>query len=346
MTEKPIVTPTPTTKLPRPESNRRMHITVAPLFPGDNPKAATNHSPKGKSGTYKIAFILARPGILDFHENLDFPGLMASGDSLLEFPSGTDFFKFDLMNQQGVTTGFLFLPNEKRRLARAEVFLKASSFEEAETGAHYVVLPYISWLSYRLDVALAINGYEVEETATGVKKWVFGAEGKPKQFTLNKIDEQISFTPELRPIFATYREGLNSTNPFYQCLCFYKVAEAVKALRGKRRDEAKAASKDIREPSERIPNTESALLISDELSSESFKPYLGKKFTLVLDNYRDLIRNALAHLDPSQEVLVADYYDDIVSCEKAVPVMKFIAHQMVRNELETQFGKAPSVGAR
>ena len=103
---------------------------------------------------------------------------------------------------------------------------------------------------------------------------------------MNKIDEQISFTPELRPIFATYREGLNATNPFYRFLCFYKVAEAVKALRGKRRDEAKAAGKEIREPSERIPKAESALPISDELSHESFEPYLGKKFSWVLENYR------------------------------------------------------------
>ena len=94
---------------------------------------------------------------------------MASGELLLEFPSGIDGFKLDLTNELGVTAGFLLLPNKKRRLARAEVYLTAPNFEEAERGAALYSPPYISWLSYRFDVALDINGYEVEETATGMK---------------------------------------------------------------------------------------------------------------------------------------------------------------------------------
>ena len=64
---------------------------------------------------------------------LDFTDLIASGDSLLQYN-----------NLEGVTSGFLFCPNEAHKLARAEVHLIAPNFEGTERGAQYIVLPYIS----------------------------------------------------------------------------------------------------------------------------------------------------------------------------------------------------------
>ena len=66
---------------------------------------------------------------------------------------------------------------------------------------------------------------------------------------------------------------------------------------------------------------------------DSFQPYLGRKYTWILDQLRPLIRNAIAHLDPTGVSLVADRFEDVDRCERALPVVKYLARDMLRNEL-------------
>jgi hypothetical protein len=49
---------------------------------------------------------------------------------------------------------------------------------------------------------------------------------------------------------------------------------------------------------------------------------------------RDLLRNAVAHLDPSGDSLMADEYKDVETCEEAIPVLRYVARQMLRHEID------------
>ena len=65
-----------------------------------------------------------------------------------------------------------------------------------------------------------------------------------------------------------------------------------------------------------------------------FKPYLGKKFTRVIETeLRPLFRHAIAHLDPRGDSLVIDKFHHIAECEAAMSVIKYIARQMLENEI-------------
>ena len=174
--------------------------------------------------------------------------------------------------------------------------------------------------------------YEVLEEQTLVQKWVVNLLGKAKPLGVNlKALSQ----PEFRTVFAAYREATNTTNVFYQLLCFYKVIEGVKKIRAKRKKDTLDAGLVYREPSnEQIPSPEENLGISNEYLRDYFRPYLGQKFTKVLDEFSRVLRNAVAHLDPEGDSLIADEFDDIAQCERAVPVIRYVSKIMLQNELQ------------
>jgi hypothetical protein len=115
-------------------------------------------------------------------------------------------------------------------------------------------------------------------------------------------------------------------------------------LRTRRRKRLLAAGQEYRDPGERFPGSLAELTGVNELQRESFASYLSRKFTDIMDNeLRGPIRNALAHLDPSDDVLSADRWADLTRCEDALPVLQYIAREMIGHELEAE--RAASNGA-
>lgn len=65
-----------------------------------------------------------------------------------------------------------------------------------------------------------------------------------------------------------------------------------------------------------------------------FRPYLRRKFTWVFNQLTSLIRNAVAHLDPMNYVLDPDKFEDLDKCHKAIPVLRYMARQMLDGNLK------------
>ena len=84
------------------------------------------------------------------------------------------------------------------------------------------------------DVAIAlgieISNYLIIEENTGTRKYSVGVVGKVKAFN---NENPFNVSTEHRRIFAAYREAMNSSNLFYQLLCFFKVTEGIVSLRRK-----------------------------------------------------------------------------------------------------------------
>ena len=321
----------PTIQIPRPDINGREQIIIAPELAPDAPGASIPRSPQGNPGSYSITFFLSIPGKEQFRDELDLNKLMQSGDSLLLLPQEAAQVHVKIFNDQEEVI-VTIVKNEHGALARAQLHLHVSSFVEAETNAYNIVMPLLSRWSYLHDVALDITGYQVIEQQTGSQKWMVSLVGKVRAFEFNIADVS---KPNYRTVFSAYREALNATNPFYRLLCFYRVIEGVKKLRAQRRTTVLSDGDEYREPlDERIPSAEIDCGSSDPSIQDSFKPYLGKKFTWVLDQMRSLLRNAVAHLDPEGNTLDADKYADIASCEQGLPVLKYISRVMLHNELQ------------
>ena len=311
-------------EMPRPDSNSRVVFILVPHFREGFPKALIPRTPAGGSGRYLFTFVLSIPGKEAFRNELNIGRIMASGDSLLFV--GPDL-QLEIASKENPDVAMTLGVNKQGRLATVRIPVLASSFEHAQRIAYDNVMAVLSEISFRFDVALDVAGHEAVEEKTEVRWYVFGLVGKVKTFD---SEFQLNLDPERGRLLASYREGLNSTNVFYQALSFYKVGEGVRALRKRQSRKAKGASVDTN-PVEAFSADINELAIENEAAKEVFQRYLGKPFFDALDDLKEQIRHAIAHLAYLDDVIDHDRYDDVSRCLRAIPVLKYVARTMLEN---------------
>lgn len=314
----------------RPETNQRYWISIQPTFPPDDSRSSIPKSAIGSSGCYEATFFLSIPGKEHFRDEINIDQILQSGNSLLIMPPSISKIRVPVLNEQEQVE-VLFSANNRRLLSSATIKISASSFKDAEIRAYDLIMPILSWWSYKYDVALDISAYRVVEEKTQVQNWAFNIVGAAKELDFNVAAVS---KPEYSTLFASYREATNATNTFYRFLCYFKVIEGVKYLRKQRKHAALAAGETYKEPpDEKIPVTIEELNALNIYMADHFQPYLGKKFTWVIDQLRYVLRNAIAHLEPSADSLIADKYEDIMKCEQVMPIIKYISRVVLRNEI-------------
>lgn len=312
----------------RPENSSHIILVAIPEFAEDDPRLCIQRSVKGGPSLYRFIFSLSIPGNDTYLEELDVEKITNTGKSLLQVSQGSSLEV--CLENESEQVNVTFKSDPRGYLTTAHITVDSQDFESAERLAHDFILPILSHWSFIYDMPIDINSYKVVEEHTETRKYSVGIIGQIKNF--QTIHPQIS-RPEHRHLFAAYREAMNTNNEFYQFLSFYKVAEGVKALRSSRYK--LAIEQKISIPSEKIPIETTDLHLSSQFDGELFQQYLGKKFTAVLDEFRNVMRNAIAHLNPTQNVLSADKFDDLQSCQKCMPVIKYIARQMLETEIKS-----------
>ncbi len=322
------------TTIEAPEFNRRLHLTYIYGFIPRSPESQVPNPPSGSPGGYKVRFVLCTPGQEEFFSTIDVVKIPDLGKSPLKAAVPPDGgMRVDLCLDPRSSTraaSILFGTNDANEISHADMTVQAANFQEAYRTAYNLVLPQLSWWSYSQDVGIGVMACHITEERTKSIRLIVGCLGKPKVIEIG-ITKLWPLTPIWRQIFSSYREALSSNNIFFQFLCFYKVVEAVGKIRAVRCRREKAAGRLPHTPPERIPHTYTGY----SLDEEAFAPYLGKKFTDVCDGFRETARNAIAHIDPFQTEpsLIADQCADVEKCEAAIPVIKYIAREMVKNEI-------------
>lgn len=175
-----------------------------------------------------------------------------------------------------------------------------------------------------------------------MRHWTVNALGDTRHIRWTPRSELniTSINSKLRKLQAAYREGMNAVNPFYKFLCFWKVIEGCYAYRKQRERRLKRSNILIPPlPAEKVP---SAVAGSDIYLDEAefFLAYLGKEFSEVRKTMKDVLRNAIGHLTPGRLVLDPDDYDDVGGCEKAIPVIRYIARKALAKEIVADNGNA------
>ncbi|PYL02226.1 MAG: hypothetical protein DME32_07030, partial [Verrucomicrobia bacterium] len=156
----------------------------------------------------------------------------------------------------------------------------ANSFTQAEETGYNVTAALISFLTFTCDVGIEIAGCDIVEKATGSSKAIYGMLGKIKPLSLPRDYDEFLSDEKNRRLLAAYREGMNATNVFYQALTFAKVIEGMtKTI--PRPDNSGAIDSRRRYMSTRIPAELSDLPVTSNEIVETFRPFLGKKFSWV-----------------------------------------------------------------
>jgi hypothetical protein len=310
-------------EVPRPPVTEWTYFSIVPT---DSSGAEPAGGPRGSAGVYDITFVLGVPGIGSVVTAVDIGAILASGDSMLA--SGDVRVELSTADPPSRST-WLFRANAQRRLARAEVALQANNFPEAHREAYNQVMPQLSRLALEANVPIevrAVVGVERQSRTVWVGATVVGATG-------SIADVSGLMTPELAPLLATYREGLNSTAPLYQALSFFKVTEAVSALHTQRTRSARRTGTTVAPDPTTQTIPASVEDLGDTWTSEIFRDYLGMTFGAVKESFTEVIRNAVAHLTPGREIRIADRLEDIDECRRAVPVLRYMAREMIRAEI-------------
>jgi hypothetical protein len=251
-----------------------------------------------------------------------------SGDSLLASSGLT----LDLIAEDGSTLGNArFAPNREGRLARAHLTVRADNFAGAEQHAHDAVMPVLSWFAFEANVAVEVVATAITEQATSTRQVSARMMGRVQAAT----EPSGWSTSELRPFLAAYREGLNSTSPLYQAISFYRIIEGAKAFHKRRTREATRSGSPLpADPlTQAIPSDPADVSGLAGWTEPLFTPYLGQTFGEVDQAVKNTIRDASAHLAPDFH-RVSDYLEDVRACRAVVPVLRHIARELIRNELQ------------
>lgn len=295
------------------------------------PPALGEPAPSGSPGTYLLTYVLAIPGRTVAHDEVDFAKLVQTGDSLLGVPAHVHHLRIDLHDGTGPGQTATVNVNAAHRLRDIELEIQADSRVHAAQTGHDLIAPLLSRWAYLHDVPITTSAVQIVEMATQTHQWSLLMVGAVKSFS----DDAGVSDPDRRPLLSAYRDGISSTEPFWQALSLFRVAEGVLQRRQARTAASVAAGETPRQRSGRVPPDLTTIGQSNDLGLiDSLKPYAGRKFTAVLDDIRPALRNAIAHLDPDSTMLVQDRWDDLQKVEQALPGLRWIARQLLDSELQ------------
>jgi hypothetical protein len=321
------------TQLPRPRVTEFSAITVVPVFP-----SGEAGPPSGSAGSYDIVFVLGVPGVSSVTTSLDFDGIIAGGDSLLR-GAGLQV-KLESSDGQSLHAAQI-VPNLHGRLAQVRLTVTADDFSQAENEAFDAVMPVLSRIAFEADTPVEVTAILLTEQATQSRRLgatLVGAVQPAPQLAGTT-------TPELRMFLAAYREGLNANSPLYQALSFYKIIEGVAKFHTKRvRAAKKRGAPEPADPmTNQIPANREDLAGMTDWARDNLTAYLGLSFSEIRDAVTETIRNAVAHISPSMDLRIADYAADIRACRDIAPVLRYVARELVYDELAGLPGSGPSV---
>jgi Methylamine utilization protein MauJ len=217
-------------------------------------------------GSFRVQFLLARPGHLKFSETE--PSFLTKivGDSHIgitkpihERNSDKDIIGM-VLNTRGGNWQLQFncVVNDAGYLGKIVVELPAKDYIEAEAVAFRALTPFLSAWSVTLDVPVNIETIQVTDLTTHTDMLRIQSpfiEMKPAGGVTTALSE------EFCQFASLYREGMNANSPFYRFLCFYKVVESIYLRRSETAKRAKLRGEIPRKYDEDVPLTKDAMKV-------------------------------------------------------------------------------------
>lgn len=318
----------------RPTVTGLMGYVAEPVFTADRDQPKPGDlAPSGSPGRYRASFALAVPGRAVVQEEVNFAELIKRGDSLIEVAPAVHDLQVKLLDSASVISYAARVGvNNQHRLRDIELEFDAANFADAYEVSHNIVAPLLSRWSFLHDVAITTAATQIVEVATEIHSWRLTMVGMVKGFA----DTEGVSDAEHRVLLSAYREGISSTEPMWQALSLYKVAEGVWAMRQARVQAARDAGLTPVEPNERVPTDVSAIGHANEHDAMklALDPYAGKKFRAAFDDIRETLRHAVAHLDPNGSPLVQDRWQDLQKVQTVLPGLRWMARQLLDAELQ------------
>lgn len=218
------------------------------------------------------------------------------------------------------------VPNDRRNLAKAVVRLEADGFARARSIAFSHVGALLSRLGFEADAPIIVRQIDVTERATGSEQISVLHRGQTRRFEPFPPDLRVA-PPFFRAAFAVYREGLNSTSPYYALLCFFRVIEGARRYRGKQAPYARGRGIDLSLfPEPVVENL-------DEIGRD-FPKAIGRRCADVAQQDLADYRHVTAHGADLDDPHAPDQLNEEDRYWLAVPLARQVARKLLEREWE------------
>lgn len=316
--------------------------------------------PGGQPGKYKVIFTLSRPGFSPLPDSEFSVADHLKGDSHLAItkPAMIDlnFPDADAINLSVATENgrfnFTGRPNRNGFLAGIELDeIEAENCKQAAVKAYHALMPTLSSFSLFFNIPLNIYQVDVTELRTNSRLFTMLMPFRNTPLTAVPFDQ---LSEELLRYASFYREGMNSSSPNYQFLCYFKIIEGLRKRRERLTNEAKDRGEQIQSrPRPIIPETpeDQAKWVDslfpvrwqlDELALNSIFPSeaCGRKVADVVQKELTMIRHRIAHglLDGGEPAASIDHMPDVDEVDRWLPLTKCLSRLHIKMEFPEYFG--------
>ncbi|KAL0630434.1 hypothetical protein Q9L58_010719 [Maublancomyces gigas] len=227
---------------------------------------------------FKVAALLAKSETVAGDIKLRFD--VNDGSSFLLVPKETKF------SQVRCSEGMFELrKNSSGEHSLVDFECEAVSAVDARRKFILAVLPFLDYLTFKVDSPLFVTSLRIEDVKNQVRTLDYVS---PYQTATINPHESNLF-PELMPIFALYREAKNSGSNFYKFLCYHKLLDGLfGVMRANLFKQAKDKSVTLTRQRELVPDSAAM--------PASFRQYSGLRIKEFLDGtLTPRFRNAVAH---------------------------------------------------
>jgi hypothetical protein len=234
--------------------------------------------------------------------------------------------------------------NPEGRLGKIEVEVSADGFAGAETIAFGAASPFLSSLSFGLDIPIRVAQMDVIQLSTNNSSMTYTC----PYFEVVPPPGEFNNTPYVQSLLSLYREGINSQSPNYQFLCWYKMVEGINVKREEETRVLKAALPmrfserlELTKQAQRQRLEEAFPFIKQAGTSDDAwddlipDEVLGRKFNRVRQDKLEPLRNKIAHMisESSGDLsLSPDSRENAREVTKWISLLRFIARVMTMNE--------------
>jgi methylamine utilization protein MauJ len=307
----------------------RMHVVTVGKHPQGDPRHASR-GPEGVPGWYRAKVIFGRPGVTVIHGPVDYDKILAGGDSQvsvlcspIELQSTADIQDAKIFARDEVMEG-----DKIKVITHAELRINAGNFKDASDRAQQFVNRALSFLVLYAGLPIETKFLAVTEERTGSRFFTYNAVGgdvcHPLRWDTEPVLNLTAISEQLSGAVATFREGLNSYNSFYRFLCFFKVVEFCMA-----RDKNDARAGNPR-PELSIPADPKSDARVHKNDVRWMMGHAGKTFNKIRGEVEQLNRHAVAHLLPGVYDLDPGDLAEMREFNEKVPVIKYMAQEMLR----------------
>jgi hypothetical protein len=273
-------TPHPSTSIPIDQlgpAGVRGNLHVLAQFAND-PRKDTDRLNDNALRPFKVEARLAKSPLAAEDIKGDFTP--EDGGSFLVLPS--DVLLSRVRSPEGV---FEFHKNSKGEQSFVSFECEAKNPTAAREKFLTTVLPFLDLITYMSDCPIYISLTRIEDQKNHVRTLEYVSPYRKKI-----IDPQITkLLPEMRPVYALYREAKNSNSDFYKFLCYHKLLEGLLGpLRAEARKKAKKIGISLILDKEFVPDSPDI--------EQPYRDYIGKPIKGFFDEVlTPRFRNAVAH---------------------------------------------------